>query len=441
MQGSYRDIIKLAAPIYLGMLSNNIVGLVDTFFLGRVGLPEQSAAGYGTLFYMVLYVIGYGFCLGPQILIARRTGEQRWRTTGRIFQHSLSFLFIYGFVLTIGTFLFIFPLMESFTQSSSIGKLTGEYLYYRGFGLLGTMMNLAFMSYYIGIGRSFVITLSSVISGLTNLLLDWALIFGNWGFPEMGIEGAALASSAAEWTGTLVYVVYTWFYKANKKNGIFQFRGWHKTQFTEIFRLSFPLMLQNCVAMGAWFIFFTIIEKTGEINFGISIILRSIYSLFLISAISIGSATNSIVSNIIGQNREKEIFSVLGRIIRVSLGFMLVNCIFLWITRADLFLLFTDNPLLVLQSEESFLVIVIALLFFSVSTVFFNAVSGTGLIKITLLIECSCIFFYLIYTYYVSIPLQLSLGWIWSSEILYPVSLGIASAFYLINRKRKAVKI
>lgn len=441
LKGNYRDIIKLSLPIYLGMLSNSIVGIIDTAFLGHVGLAEQSAGGYGTLLYLVLYVVGYGFSLGPQIIIARRMGEGKPHRVGALFRHSLLCLLIYGAFTGIGMVTLFKPFIIEITASETIGQLTAEYMQWRSFGVIGTMVNLAFMSYYIGTGRSFAITVASLVSGAVNVILDQWLIFGQAGFPEMGVAGASIASSIAELSGTVVYLLHSLLSPKSKIYRIYQRSPIMRNRIREIFRLALPLMLQNFISMGAWFIFFTILEKTGEQNFGISIIIRNIYSFFMIAAIAMGSATNSMVSNFLGQNRHHEVYQLLGRIILIILPFMALSASSMLIFRDLIFGIFTPDIWLASLAEPPLIMVYFAAVLFSISTILFNAVSGTGLIKVTFLIECITILLYLVYTYIISITLGGSLMAIWTSEIFYMCCLGIFSFLYLSTGNWKNTKL
>ena len=77
-----RRIWQITYPIFLGLLAQNIINVTDTAFLGRVGEVALGAAGMGGLYYICIFTIAFGFSTGAQILIARRNGEQRYRTIG-----------------------------------------------------------------------------------------------------------------------------------------------------------------------------------------------------------------------------------------------------------------------------------------------------------------------------------------------------------------------
>lgn len=430
---SASGILRLAFPIYGGLLANTLVGIVDTAFLGRVGLLEQGAAGYGSLFYLVFYLIGFGFVLGPQIIIARRVGEGANRRVGHIFFNAVWVMVIYSALLIVALWLLAGPFFQHILNSRQIAVLTTRYLEIRTLGIPATMLNLCFMAFFVGTGRSFAIGIASLGSGMVNVVLDYILIFGISNLSPLGMEGAAWASAFSDISGSLIYITLAWI-----KNSFLPYALWQGFplrwgMLRQLFQISTPLILQNFISIASWFLFFTMIEKTGELNFGVSIIIRSIYSVFMISAIALGSATNSMVSNLIGQGRSYEILSFLKRASRLSFAAMLILSLPLWLFPRFMTGFFTDDAALMDLSVPSLWVVVIALYFFSASNIYFQAVSGTGNTRVSLIIEAASILLYLLYTYVTAIILQSALHFIWGAEVLYMLSFGILAYLYMLS--------
>ncbi len=430
---SASGILRLAFPIYGGLLANTLVGIVDTAFLGRVGLLEQGAAGYGSLFYLVFYLIGFGFVLGPQIIIARRVGEGANRRVGHIFFNAVWVMVIYSALLIVALWLLAGPFFQHILNSRQIALLTTRYLEIRTLGIPATMLNLCFMAFFVGTGRSFAIGIASLGSGMVNVVLDYILIFGISNLSPLGMEGAAWASAFSDISGSLIYITLAWI-----KNSFLPYALWQGFplrwgMLRQLFQISTPLILQNFISIASWFLFFTMIEKTGELNFGVSIIIRSIYSVFMISAIALGSATNSMVSNLIGQGRSYEILSFLKRASRLSFAAMLILSLPLWLFPRFMTGFFTDDAALMDLSVPSLWVVVIALYFFSASNIYFQAVSGTGNTRVSLIIEAASILLYLLYTYVTAIILQSALHFIWGAEVLYMLSFGILAYLYMLS--------
>ncbi len=120
---------------------------------------------------------------------------------------------------------------------------------------------------------------------VVNIILDYALIFGNWGGfpPEMGIKGAAIASVIAEAAAMAYLIINTQLRKHPLNFNLYQFKAWDKALFVRNYRLAAPpIMLQNFLSLGVWFVFFLFVEKLGEQALAISNIIRSIYIVLMI---------------------------------------------------------------------------------------------------------------------------------------------------------------
>jgi putative MATE family efflux protein len=195
---TYKYIWVVSFPVILSLLAQNFTNLIDTVFLGRVGEVELGASAIGGILYFTLFTLGFGFSIGSQILISRRNGEKNYGDIGPIFEKTMYFLIIIGIVIIIFT-RFISPLLlKRIISSPHIYKATFEFLDYRIWGIFFAFINTAFRAFYVGIIRTKYLTYSAIIIAFVNIALDYVLIFGNFGFPAMGISGAAIASVIAE---------------------------------------------------------------------------------------------------------------------------------------------------------------------------------------------------------------------------------------------------
>ena len=136
---------------------------------------------------------------------------------------------------------------------------------------------------------------------IVNGLLNYALIFGKWGLPAMGIAGSALASTIAEALGAIVFLLYLYFDKKITYLRIFAKPRIEFKLIRDQFNLAAPIVAQNFVSLGAWFVFFAIIEDMGERALAISNLVRVVYLILSIPTWGFSSATNTIVGNLMGQ--------------------------------------------------------------------------------------------------------------------------------------------
>ena len=205
---SYSKISKVAIPILLSMLVEHLIGMTDTAFLGRVSEVALGASALGTVYFLIFFVLGSGFSCGAQILIARRNGEKNYSKIGQICYASGFFLLLLALVLVCFILFCSDKIMPLIISSKDVCKATIEYMNYRAYGLVFVFITALFRAFYVGIARTKIMTYSSVVMVSSNIVLNYALIFGKCGFPEMGIAGAALASAVAEGIAMICYIIF-----------------------------------------------------------------------------------------------------------------------------------------------------------------------------------------------------------------------------------------
>ena len=199
----------MAYPVIIGALAVTILNITDTIFLGRIGETELGASALGGVFYFVMVMVGVALGVGTQIQIARRAGEKNHSVIGEIFDHCFMLMLVLSVFQFIVLVFFSGPLFEMLVENKEVSRACSEFLKYRSFGIFFVMMATAFRSLYVGIATPKVWGYYSFFMAALNILLGYALIFGNWGFPAMGIAGAGLASSIAEAGGLLFIFIYS----------------------------------------------------------------------------------------------------------------------------------------------------------------------------------------------------------------------------------------
>ena len=438
---TYREIWLIAYPIIIGSVAQNLLNITDTAFLGRVGPIALGAGAIGGVFYLVSAMLAWGFGIGTQIIIARRRGEQAWFEIGRTFQH--------GFYFQLPLTLFLFSMMQFFSgdlmrmiiKSDEVYHFTEEFIKYRSYGIFFAGINMLFNGFYIGIARTKIITWATLLMASVNIVLDYGLIFGKLGLPEMGIGGAGLATAIAEFSGTLFFVIFTVLKTDGKKYNLFRLAKFDDVLYKKIIKLGSPVMLQNFFSMASWLAFFLFIEKLGESALAVSNIIRSFYVILMIPMWGFGSATNTMVSNLIGSGRKEEVMSLVMKVVRLCfLGVLFI--VILGSVFPDLALkIYTNDPTLIAISLPALYVVNVAAIFLAVAFIFFSAVSGTGKTQVSFMIEMTVLFFYLLTAYVLTEILKQEVYVAWMSEYLYSILLGGISYFYLKSGKWRAARI
>jgi len=441
VSNTYRSIWNTAYPIIIGLVAQNLMVVIDTAFLGRLGEVTLGAAAIGGVFYLTLVMFGAGFGVGLQILIGRRNGEGKLRIIGRIFDHGLYFMVLMALLLILFMSLVAPALLSRFISSPAILDESLVFLSYRRFGYLFGFLNMVFNSFYVGIVRTRMVSAATIVMALSNVILDYGLIFGNLGLPAMGIAGAALATNLAEVITFLFYIIWSIKNKCIVSFKLLAFQKIKRRLYEGLFKLAVPVMFQYFFSFTAWFIFFMILEQIGETALAASNITRSVYMLLMIPVWGLSSATTTLVSNIIGQGKIDEVIPMMKKILTISVISNLISIQLLIFFPRAIISFFTDNPELTGAALPLLKVITLALIAFSVSMIVFSTLSGTGKTGTALRIEIVNIILYLLFAFILAVGFNASATGVWLVEVLYFSLLGIFSFIVLKRGKWKELVV
>ena len=428
-------------PILFSLLAQNIIQVIDTAFLGRVGEVELGASALAGIIYIALYTLGFGFSMGSQILIGRRNGEGNYSKIGDIVIQGIIFLLIPALVLIPLLRYATIDLIPGMFESASVSAAVSDYLEWRVFGIIFAFTNVMFRAFYIGIARTKVLTVNAIVMALVNVLFDYGLIFGNLGMPEMGIAGAAIASVIAEIASTLFFVIYTKKTVNLEKYGFTSIRfQWSVVK--KILDISIYMMAQYLFSIVTWMLFFVFIENyMGERPLAVTNFVRCFYTIFPITSHALGAATATMVSNTIGAGRSADVKNLIKRIALISLGVMIVVTVVVSAFPRTMIHIYTDNASLINDTVLPLYVLISSLPLYSVGTVLFSAVSGTGNTRTALGFEIFTLVFYLAYMWFIIVYIRSSVAAAWTTEHVYWLFLATLSLIYLRSGKWQDRKI
>lgn len=436
-----KEIWRVTYPIFLGLLAQNVINVTDTAFLGRVGEVALGAAAMGGLLYICVYTIAFGFSVGSQILIARRNGEGNYRAVGPIMWQGTAFSFGMAVCLLILMYFSAAPLIRLLITSDSIYGATYEFFTWRIWGFLFAFVNVMFRGLYIGITRTKVLTMNAVVMALVNVVLDYALVFGELGLPEMGVRGAALASVIAEASSLLFFLLYTYYKVDLKKYGLNRFGQFDLSMVLRILRISCFTMVQYFLAMAICFVFFMALERLGQRQLAVANIVRSVYVVLLIPVQALSTTANTLVSNLIGAGGSSGVVTLLHKISRMSFLIMVV-CVGLCVAfPGSILSVYTNEEALLVESVSALYVVCGAMLIASLANVYFNGISGTGNTQAALVLEIFVQVFYALYIIVVGMVIQAPVDVCFTTEVIYYVLMLGSSLIYLKKAKWQNKKI
>lgn len=427
----YRQILGLALPISLAMLVPQINFITNNIFLSGLGQRELASAGITGVYYLIFAVVGNGLNNGLQALIARRAGQNLPKEIGKLFFHGVWIaLGIAGLGILI-TFMAAPGILRATIHDKAIAEQVIEFLMIRIWGLPLLYLYVMRNALLVGTNQTRFLVWGTLSEAVTNIVLDYGLIYGKLGLPELGFNGAAYASIIAEGTGLLVIYAVIHFKGIHKSFAFFEDVKWDKSVSKLILVKSSPLIVQYGISIMTWEYFYILIEHHGERALAISNTMRNIFGLFGIFSWAFASAANTMVSNIIGQGKEDEVLPLIRRIVTISFSISFV--LFLMLNyRPEWFLSFYgQGDDFIRDAIPVIRIVSLALLMMSFGTIWLNSVTGTGNTSVNLGIELVTIVIYCLYVYLTLEYFNMPITWGWASEWVYWLSMFTMAFFYM----------
>ena len=404
----------------MGNLSRILLGVVDTAMLGRLSPTALAAAGIGTIVYFLVISTLGALSMGTQVLTARRHGEKNFAQCGQALDNSLFLAFILGGIFTFSSPWLAQSLSPVLESEPEMGKLLRVYMQYRFYGAVFALCNLAFAGFFNGIGRTKVRMTTAIILTVANILLDYLLIFGNFGFPKLGVKGAAIATTLATILAFLYYIgsslgrgyrpTYRYFHLANID---FTWVG-------RIARLSLPLMLRSLVGMGGYLAFFWIVGRIGTVEVAASNVIRSLLSVSWMFGSSMGVAATTLVGQNMGAEEYEKAEASGWEAVKLSIIFMgIIGALFLFFP-SQLMCIYTNDLAVISAGIPILRLLSIVQIFAAIGLVMNSALIGAGDMRFVLGVEVvnTCLA-YLPLAWLLGVYLGFGLLGAWSAEAIY----------------------
>lgn len=236
--------MKLAYPVILGMLGHTLVGFVDNIMVGQLGTAELAAVSLGNSFLFIAMSLGIGFSTAITPLVAEADGEKNIQKGKEAFNHGILLCTVLGAALFL-MILAIKPLMYHMGQPEEVVQFAMPYLNLVAFSLVPLIMFQAFKQFADGLSQTKYAMWATILANVINVVLNYVLIFGKFGFPELGIIGAAIGTLISR----IVMLAFIWIllrYKDKFKPYFerFSFKNIKRSILKKIINLGFPSALQ-----------------------------------------------------------------------------------------------------------------------------------------------------------------------------------------------------
>lgn len=297
----WRLLLSLALPIAFQHLLINSLTFVDTLFMSQLGDVALSASGMAFQWNWLLNMITFGLCSGSALFIAQYWGAGQIDNIRKTCKIATITAMGAAMIFMIGALCFPSVIMSVFNRNPDVVKTGAGYLKILAFSYPATAISSVLSTVLRSTERVRLPMVASSISTVTNIILDYAMIFGKFGFPEMGVEGAALATTISAWIGLGLLAGISVY---QKNILVMPLKGYFDFNFADYKRFmvkASPVIINEFLWGLGTVCNNAIYSNTGYENFAACTILRTVESLCLILFIGLNDGGAVIVGKTIGQ--------------------------------------------------------------------------------------------------------------------------------------------
>ena len=236
--------LKLAYPVILGMIGHIFVSFADNVMVGQLGAAELAAVSLGNSFFFIAMSLGIGFSTAITPIIAEADSSNNIKDGKNVFIHGLLLCTILSVIL-FGIILLLKPVMYYMEQPKEVVELAIPYLNYVALSLIPLIIFQAMKQFSDGLSNTKHPMYATILANIINIALNYLLIFGTFGFPKLGITGAAIGTLVSR----VVMVIFLWIiFKSKDKFKPYitnlNFRNIKSSIINKIANLGFPSALQ-----------------------------------------------------------------------------------------------------------------------------------------------------------------------------------------------------
>jgi len=297
-----RSVLKISTPAVAGLSSQMVVSVVDTAMVGRLenATVVLAAMGIGLLAAWAITSVFSSLATGTHVLVARRCGEKNHSGAGAILNNSLLLAFTLGILFGVPGFLFSYEIIDLFASDPLVAQAGSGYLQWRFVGLLFFLLVVAYRGFFNGIGHTKVFMYSAIVINLSNIVLNYLLIFGSFGFPKMGIAGAGCASTLSNMIGCLFFISATFLRTYRKTFRYFKHFSYSTDIIRQLVNISMPVSLQNVLILLGFLVFVAITGIIGtEEQAASQVVITAMFMSFL-PCFGFGIGAQTLVGQSIG---------------------------------------------------------------------------------------------------------------------------------------------
>jgi len=418
----YKKILRVALPAIAGLSSQMVVSLVDTAMVGRLDEATYALAamGIGVLATWALISFFSSLATGIHVIVARKYGEADYIGCGITLNNSILIALMIGTIVAAVGIFFANPIAHLFATDPIVGDYASDYIFYRFLGIPFFLISVSYRGFFFGISKTKIFMISGVATNLLNILFNYILIYGQFGFPRMGLAGAGLGSTFATVFDPMFYLFIILLPTYRRRYQNFKNLKIKTNIISAIFKISLPVSFQNVFILIGFLSFIAIIGMIGTVEQAATQAIISTLFISFLPCFGFGIAVQTLVGNNLGAGKYN-LAKVYGfETAKVTTVYTVILSIIYMLIPQYVLLIVTNNESIIEIAVPALRIAGFTQLFYGIGIVLANGLQAAGRTMYVMKAEVIAnLLIFVPLSYFLGVFLGLGLTWAWLALPVY----------------------
>lgn len=334
------NMLKIALPIMVQNLVTSSLNMADTIMVGKLGEVEIAAVGIANQYFFLFTMIIFGLCGGCSVFISQYWGKKDFINIKRILGLGLVSVLLVSIVFMAVGFINPGKIISLFNKDSTVIDLGGKYLFIVLFSYIFTAVTFIYSFSLRSIGNTVAPLIVNIAALLCNVFFNYVLIFGKFGAPALGVEGAAIATLIARAVEAIILIILVY-----KDNGVFaanltELKDLNVEFFKKSYKIILPVLLNDVFWAVASLIYSVVYGRMGTGATAAVQICNTVSNMFMVVTFGMASASAIMVGNSVGEGKENQAIDYAKKFMVISLYLSIILGLILALTAPLILYLF-----------------------------------------------------------------------------------------------------
>ena len=377
----YKRNLIIAIPVVLSQIGQVVVQMADTMMVGRLGANELASVSFASALINLGLFFATSSALGLTPLVGRNYSEGNTKKVSQLFQNSFTFNLVMGIIIML-LLLLAGQFMGYMGQSEEVVRLAQPYMEIIAISLVPVLLFLSFKQFLEGIGNTRIAMAITILANIINIVLNYILIYGKWGAPALGVNGAAYATLVSRIFMPIAFLC-VFYYRKTLRNYLQSFkRSYFSTKTVkEISRVGLPIGFQVLAEQGAFSFTAIMVGWLGAVSLaGHQVAMNVSYLVFMILQ-GLGAATTIRVSHQLGMKAIGDMRKAAHASYHITTLTIILSTMIIIAFRHDIPRFFSQDPAVIAQSANLLIIATIYLIPDGYQVVSLGALRGIADVK------------------------------------------------------------